>query len=165
MLLTLPHCVQLTGQLPTQGDFGLSLLQDGILPAAFMVRPSYLDLLAVWHTQGSFVEPMWRQVGLLISSPLFAEASKHCNAFRLIAIGLGVWTLATAGCGVAVGARLLAQARSASGCKPRSACGLQILFTRVFSRSTNYLFERPPYVACLTGLGLFCYRCIVVTAW
>lgn len=50
MLLTLPQCVQLTGQLPcTQGDFGLSLLQDGILPAAFMVRPSYSDLLALWH--------------------------------------------------------------------------------------------------------------------
>lgn len=43
-------------------------------------------------------------MGLLICSPLFAEASKHYNAFRLIAIGLGVWTLATAGCGVAVGA-------------------------------------------------------------
>ena len=50
------------------------------------------------------------QVGLLICSPLFAEASKHYNAFRLIAIGLGVWTLATAGCGVAVGAGLLSQA-------------------------------------------------------
>ena len=29
--------------------------------------------------------------------------SKHCNPFRLIAIGLGVWTLSTAGCGLAVG--------------------------------------------------------------
>ena len=34
-----------------QGEFGLSLFQDGVLPAAFMV-------------------------GLLISSPAFAEASK-----------------------------------------------------------------------------------------
>ena len=35
---------------------------------------------------------MWRlQVGLLVSSPIFAEASKHHNAFRLIAVGLGIW--------------------------------------------------------------------------
>ncbi|KAK9837488.1 hypothetical protein WJX81_006376 [Elliptochloris bilobata] len=73
-----------------QGDFGLSLFQDGILPAAFMV-------------------------GLLICSPLFAEASKHYNAFRLIAIGLGVWTLATAGCGVAVGFWSLVVCRMAVG--------------------------------------------------
>ena len=44
------------------------------------------------------------QVGLLVSSPIFAEASKHVNAFRLIALGLAVWTLATAGCGLAIGA-------------------------------------------------------------
>ena len=43
------------------------------------------------------------QVGLLVSSPIFAEASKHVNAFRLIALGLGVWTLSTAGCGISVG--------------------------------------------------------------
>ena len=43
------------------------------------------------------------QVGLLVSSPIFAEASKHINAFRLIAVGLGIWTLSTAGCGVAFG--------------------------------------------------------------
>ena len=48
----------------------------------------------------------WRdnpQVGLLVSSPIFAEASKHVNAFRLIAVGLGIWTLSTAGCGIAMG--------------------------------------------------------------
>ena len=43
------------------------------------------------------------QVGLLVSSPIFAEASKHHNAFRLIAVGLGIWTLAAAGCGLAWG--------------------------------------------------------------
>ena len=37
--------------MPPQGDFELSLFQDGVLPAAFMV-------------------------GLLASSPAFAEASK-----------------------------------------------------------------------------------------
>lgn len=38
-----------------------------------------------------------------MSSPIFAEASKHVNAFRLIALGLGVWTLSTAGCGISIG--------------------------------------------------------------
>ena len=38
-----------------------------------------------------------------MSSPIFAEASKHHNAFRLIAVGLGIWTVATAGCGLAWG--------------------------------------------------------------
>ena len=38
-----------------------------------------------------------------MSSPIFAEASKHVNAFRLIAAGLGIWALATAGCGLALG--------------------------------------------------------------
>lgn len=41
------------------------------------------------------------QVGLLVSSPLFAESSKHFNAFRLIAVGLGVWAVACAACGLA----------------------------------------------------------------
>lgn len=60
----------------TQGDFVLSLFEDGVLPAAFMV-------------------------GLLITSPIFAEASKYNNAFRLISLGLSIWTLAVAGCGLA----------------------------------------------------------------
>lgn len=67
-VLVLPPGAIATPPLP-QGDFGLSLFQDGLLPAAFMV-------------------------GLLVSSPVFAEASKHYNAFRLIGTGLGVWTLA-----------------------------------------------------------------------
>ena len=40
-----------------QGDFSLTYFQDGLLPAAFMV-------------------------GLLLSSPVFAEASKTRNPFR-----------------------------------------------------------------------------------
>ena len=52
-----------------QGEFKLTYFEDGLLPAAFMV-------------------------GLLLSSPVFAEASKHTNAFRLLALGMGVWTLA-----------------------------------------------------------------------
>ncbi|KAK4772088.1 hypothetical protein SAY86_013863 [Trapa natans] len=57
-----------------QGNFGLNNFQDGILSSAFMV-------------------------GLLIASPIFASLAKSVNPFRLIGVGLSVWTLATAGCG------------------------------------------------------------------
>ncbi|MEW5300888.1 MAG: hypothetical protein WDW36_003782 [Sanguina aurantia] len=57
-----------------QGAFRLSYIQDGLLPTAFML-------------------------GLLIASPIFAEYSKHTSAFRLLGLGMGVWTLAAAGCG------------------------------------------------------------------
>ena len=65
-------------------------VQDGLLPAAFMV-------------------------GLLASSPIFAEASKHHNAFRLIGIGLAVWTAAAVGCGLAPGFASLLLCRMAVG--------------------------------------------------
>ncbi|CAI5474774.1 unnamed protein product [Closterium sp. Yama58-4] len=61
-----------------QGDFALSNFQDGLLATAFLA-------------------------GLLTASPLFAHASKRHNPFRLIALGLLVWTLAVAGCGLSPG--------------------------------------------------------------
>ncbi|GAB2232041.1 hypothetical protein Drorol1_Dr00011062 [Drosera rotundifolia] len=57
-----------------QGDFDLNNFQDGILSSAFMV-------------------------GLLLASPIFASMAKSHNPFRLIGVGLSVWTFATAGCG------------------------------------------------------------------
>ncbi|XP_028802819.1 probable sphingolipid transporter spinster homolog 2 [Neltuma alba] len=57
-----------------QGDFKLSNFQDGILSSAFMV-------------------------GLLVASPIFASLAKSHNPFRLIGVGLSVWTFAVAGCG------------------------------------------------------------------
>ncbi|KAI4314469.1 hypothetical protein L6164_027375 [Bauhinia variegata] len=57
-----------------QGDFNLSNFQDGILSSAFMV-------------------------GLLVASPIFASLAKSHNPFRLIGVGLSVWTFAVAGCG------------------------------------------------------------------
>ncbi|MCL7038720.1 hypothetical protein MKW94_008685 [Papaver nudicaule] len=57
-----------------QGAFNLTNFQDGVLSSAFMV-------------------------GLLIASPIFAFLAKRHNPFRLIGVGLLVWTLATAGCG------------------------------------------------------------------
>lgn len=44
-----------------------------------------------------------RQVGLLVSAPLFAEASKHYPALRLMAVGLAAWILSTAGCAFTIG--------------------------------------------------------------
>eukprot|EP00252_Welwitschia_mirabilis_P026970 TRINITY_DN905_c0_g1_i1.p1 TRINITY_DN905_c0_g1~~TRINITY_DN905_c0_g1_i1.p1 ORF type:complete len:365 (-),score=55.20 TRINITY_DN905_c0_g1_i1:449-1543(-) len=57
-----------------QGDFNLNNFQDGVLSSAFMV-------------------------GLLVASPIFASFSKTHNPFRLIGVGLSVWTFAAAGCG------------------------------------------------------------------
>ncbi|MBA0823922.1 hypothetical protein Goarm_020615, partial [Gossypium armourianum] len=56
------------------GEFNLNNFEDGVLSSAFMV-------------------------GLLVASPIFASLSKSVNPFRLIGVGLSVWTLATAGCG------------------------------------------------------------------
>ncbi|CAL5438322.1 unnamed protein product [Camellia sinensis] len=56
-----------------QGDFNLNNFEDGVLSSAFMV-------------------------GLLVASPIFASLAKSVNPFRLIGVGLSVWTFATAGC-------------------------------------------------------------------
>ncbi|XP_010546360.1 PREDICTED: probable sphingolipid transporter spinster homolog 2 [Tarenaya hassleriana] len=58
-----------------QGDFNLSNFQDGVLSSAFMV-------------------------GLLVASPIFASLAKSVNPFRLIGVGLSVWTFAVIGCGL-----------------------------------------------------------------
>ncbi|XP_054804327.1 probable sphingolipid transporter spinster homolog 2 isoform X2 [Prosopis cineraria] len=59
-----------------QGKFNLNNFEDGVLSSAFMV-------------------------GLLVASPIFASLAKCVNPFRLIGVGLTVWTLATMGCGFA----------------------------------------------------------------
>lgn len=58
-----------------QGEFNLNNFEDGVLSSAFMV-------------------------GLLVASPIFASLARSVNPFRLIGVGLSVWTFATAGCGV-----------------------------------------------------------------
>ncbi|KAL3614412.1 hypothetical protein CASFOL_042486 [Castilleja foliolosa] len=57
-----------------QGDFNLSNFEDGVISSAFMV-------------------------GLLVASPIFASSANSVNPFRLIGIGLSVWTFAVAFCG------------------------------------------------------------------
>ncbi|KAI7730409.1 hypothetical protein M8C21_025354 [Ambrosia artemisiifolia] len=54
-----------------QGDFDLSNFKDGVISSAFMV-------------------------GLLLASPVFASLAKTFNPFRLIGLGLSVWTFAAA---------------------------------------------------------------------
>jgi MFS family permease len=54
-------------------------------------------------------------VGLLASSPVFAEAAKRAGAFRLIGAGLAVWAAAVTGCGLSVGFRSLLACRMAVG--------------------------------------------------
>uniref|UniRef100_A0A7C9DX47 Major facilitator superfamily (MFS) profile domain-containing protein n=1 Tax=Opuntia streptacantha TaxID=393608 RepID=A0A7C9DX47_OPUST len=61
-----------------QGQFNLNNFEDGILSSAFMV-------------------------GLLVASPVFAALAKRVNPFRLIGVGLLVWTAAVAGCGCSWG--------------------------------------------------------------
>ncbi|KAJ0096697.1 hypothetical protein Patl1_28424 [Pistacia atlantica] len=41
-------------------------------------------------------------VGLLVASPIFAFLAKSHNPFRLIGVGLSVWTFAAAGCGSSI---------------------------------------------------------------
>ncbi|MBA0772155.1 hypothetical protein Gotri_007576 [Gossypium trilobum] len=65
-----------------QGEFDLTNFQDGLLSSAFMV-------------------------GLLVASPIFASLTKSHHPFRLIGVGLSVWTLAAAGCGSAFSFGLL----------------------------------------------------------
>jgi len=54
-------------------------------------------------------------VGLLISSPIFAEAAKHTRAFHLIAIGLSIWAVAVFGSGLSIGFYSLLLCRMAVG--------------------------------------------------
>nr|XP_043628330.1 probable sphingolipid transporter spinster homolog 2 [Erigeron canadensis] len=60
-----------------QGDLNLNNFRDGVISSAFMV-------------------------GLLVASPIFASLAKSIDPFRLIGVGLSVWTLAAAGCGFSV---------------------------------------------------------------
>lgn len=73
-----------------QGYFRLTYFQSGLLPAFFLI-------------------------GLMVSSPVFAEACKYHNAFRLLGIGMGVWTAAVLAAGLAPTYGLLLLARAFVG--------------------------------------------------
>ena len=59
-----------------QGDFRVGYYAYGLLQAAFMF-------------------------GLLLGCPVFSALAKTANPFRLIAVGLGAWTVAVLGCAAA----------------------------------------------------------------
>ncbi|KAK9666587.1 hypothetical protein RND81_14G196000 [Saponaria officinalis] len=63
-----------TGGTGIQVQFDLNNFEDDVLSSAFMV-------------------------GLLVASPIFATLTKRVNPFRLIGVGLLVWTDAMVGCG------------------------------------------------------------------
>jgi MFS family permease len=75
-----------------QKAFGLNLVQDGLLPAAFMV-------------------------GLLVSSPIFAALSKResISSMKLIGYGLSVWSISMLLCGLSFGFWSLILCRMAVG--------------------------------------------------
>ena len=75
-----------------QKAFGLNLVQDGLLPAAFMV-------------------------GLLVSSPIFAALSKRESiaSMKLIGYGLSVWSMSMLLCGLSFGFWSLILCRMAVG--------------------------------------------------
>lgn len=75
---------------PAQGDLGLSLFQDGLLPSAL-------------------------SMGVVLSSPGYAEASKHWNAQRLVGAGAVLWAAAALGCGLAPSFLVLLLCRAAMG--------------------------------------------------
>ncbi|KXZ51059.1 hypothetical protein GPECTOR_14g45 [Gonium pectorale] len=91
-----------------QGEFGLTYFEDGLLPALFMV-------------------------GLLISSPIFAEAVKHANAFRMLGTGMGVWALAVVACGAAPNFGCLLAARAFVGVGEASFVALAAPFIDDFA--------------------------------
>lgn len=109
-----------------QGDFGLSNFEDGFLSSAFMV-------------------------GLLIASPIFAHLAKVCNPFKLIGVGLSVWTFATAACGFAVEFWTIAIARMLVGVGEASFISL----------AAPFVVDNAPDNKKTAWLSLF-YMCIPV---
>eukprot|EP00198_Chlamydomonas_reinhardtii_P001936 XP_001691272.1 predicted protein [Chlamydomonas reinhardtii] len=91
-----------------QGEFDLNYVEDGLLPALFMV-------------------------GLLISSPIFAETVKHYSAFRLLGIGMAVWSASVVACGIAPNFGLLLTARAFVGVGEASFVALAAPFIDDFA--------------------------------
>ena len=91
-----------------QGEFGISYYQYGWLQAAFMI-------------------------GLLCGSPVFSALAKRANPFRLIAVGLGTWTVATMACATSPNYSCLFLARTFVGVGEASFCALAAPFIDDFA--------------------------------
>ncbi|KAI4387189.1 hypothetical protein MLD38_005038 [Melastoma candidum] len=107
-----------------QGDFDLNNFEDGVLSSAFMV-------------------------GLLIASPIFASLAKSVNPFRLIGVGLSVWTAAAAGCGASFNFWTIAICRMVVGVGEASFISL----------AAPFIDDNAPVAQKTAWLGLF-YMCI-----
>ncbi|CAH2043307.1 unnamed protein product [Thlaspi arvense] len=107
-----------------QGEFNLTNFEDGLLSSAFMV-------------------------GLLVASPIFAGLSKRFNPFKLIGVGLTVWTLAATGCGFSYNFWMIAAFRMFVGVGEASFISL----------AAPYIDDSAPAARKNLWLGLF-YMCI-----
>ncbi|KAF5814474.1 putative major facilitator superfamily, MFS transporter superfamily [Helianthus annuus] len=115
------ECTHGTG---IQGEFKLNNFKDGILSSAFMV-------------------------GLLLASPIFASMAKSFNPFRLIAVGLSVWTLSAIGCGISIGFWTITVCRMLVGVGEASFISL----------AAPFIDENAPVTQRSAWLGIF-YMCI-----
>ncbi|XP_051146789.1 probable sphingolipid transporter spinster homolog 2 [Andrographis paniculata] len=107
-----------------QGNFNLTNFEDGVVSSAFMV-------------------------GLLVASPIFASAAKSFNPFRLIGVGLAVWTVAVAICGFSFNFWSIAIARMFVGVGEASFISL----------AAPFIDDNAPTAQRTMWLGAF-YMCI-----
>ncbi|KAL3621031.1 hypothetical protein CASFOL_035943 [Castilleja foliolosa] len=107
-----------------QGDFDLSNFEDGVISSAFMV-------------------------GLLVASPIFASLAKSVNPFRLIGVGLSVWTFAVAFCGFSFNFWSIAISRMLVGVGEASFISL----------AAPFIDDNAPVTQRTAWLGAF-YMCI-----
>ncbi|KAL0335007.1 UNVERIFIED_CONTAM: putative sphingolipid transporter spinster2 [Sesamum radiatum] len=109
---------------PKRGDFNMNNFEDGVLSSAFMV-------------------------GLLVASPIFASSAKSFNPFRLIGVGLTVWTLAVAFCGFSFNFWSIAVCRMLVGVGEASFISL----------AAPFIDDNAPVTQRTAWLGTF-YMCI-----
>ncbi|KAL1213434.1 putative sphingolipid transporter spinster-like protein [Cardamine amara subsp. amara] len=114
-------CTLATG---IQGHYNLSNFEDGVLSSSFMV-------------------------GLLIASPIFASLAKSFNPFRLIGVGLTVWTIAVLGCGTSFAFWFIVLCRMFVGVGEASFISL----------AAPFIDDNAPHKQKAAWLGLF-YMCI-----
>ncbi|CAH2061455.1 unnamed protein product [Thlaspi arvense] len=107
-----------------QGHFNLSNFEDGVLSSSFMV-------------------------GLLIASPIYASLAKSFNPFRLIGVGLTVWTIAVLGCGSSFAFWFIVFCRMFVGVGEASFISLAVPF----------IDDNAPHKQKAVWLGVF-YMCI-----
>ncbi|XP_058217598.1 probable sphingolipid transporter spinster homolog 2 [Rhododendron vialii] len=107
-----------------QGALNLSNFQDGFLSSAFMI-------------------------GLIVASPIFASLVKSYNPFRLIGVGLTVWTFAIAGSGFPIDFWFIIACRVLVG----------VGIAPFVSIGAPYIDDIAPLAQKATWLGIF-YTCI-----